>query len=196
MAVNATYLLGRIAAAQPEQAETIRAHDWAAREEPTPFYGEVRVLHVLVRLPYKVLEFHYADDGRTARVLASPEDVYAVNRREQLRLPASHVPAYLRFFFGLFARKGPAIVEAANEARWFPLLDDETELKDRRAASEALIHPARVSPLPRGGYEAVATAIEQRTLLELVLAVSGDGQVVVAQRRTLVEGIPVPYLGF
>jgi hypothetical protein len=191
-------LFERIAAVYPEDGEIMRSHHTVCEHGRFPFYQRFQLLRVVVHLPHKPVRFLYADDGTQLVKVASAQDVYEVNDREGLKLDASQVPAYLRFFLactttGLSALR---LAEREEDALWVDAADYDSSLKPLKQQAMTLIHPALVTPLPDGGYRVVATAIEQRILKQLILRISVSGRVETDNQTVLLEDIPVPYMGF
>jgi hypothetical protein len=187
-------VIQRIAAVEPDEAETIARNETTFHEQHLPFYGRYRLLIASVALPYKVMTLTYADSDREIIPLGSPTRIYQVNAEEGLHLTETDVPAYTRFFFEHSGRHKPIIVEGKQELQWFPTQPDEIAYREARATAEHLIHPPLISQTAQG-FLVYATALEQRALLELVLTVSFEGHVEVLHRQTLVDEIPVPYVG-
>jgi hypothetical protein len=192
--MQASDVVQRIAAVEPAEAETIARNDTTFLERDLPFYKRHRLLIASVTLPYKVMTLTYVESDGKVLPLGSPSRIYQINADEELHLTEADVPAYTRFFLEHSGHHNPVIVESAEDVQWFTVRPDETQYLEARAAAERLIHPIEVSTLSRG-FLVYATALVQRTLLELILTVSFDGHVDVLSRTTLVEAVPVPYGG-
>jgi hypothetical protein len=61
-------------------------------------------------------------------------------------------------------------------------------------SAKTKIHPLDVEVRTEGGYQVRATAIEQRSLLEIAFGITANGCLLELDRKTLVEGLPVPYV--
>jgi len=162
--------------------------------EALPWYERFRLLKVLVRLPHKPVLFRYADDGQEIVLLGTSQAIYSVNAKEGLRLAANQVPAYLRYFAENGEMSRTEIFEAPDEPRWLAAAAADPQMAQLKGAAQLLIHPVQVVPIGEA-FRAIATAIEDCQLLNLVLEVEADGRVREVSRSVLLEDVPVPYLG-
>ena len=191
----ATTLLERIALADPARAETIAGHDIAVAEVPVPFWKRFRLVRVMVQLRYRPLLLRYADDGERAIAIGHKEGLYTVNREEGLILSTtSDAEAYVRFWFEDGGEPLAYLAEDAGQLGWFADEDMDDNERKAKEAARPLTHPVVVTEHPGGGFDVEAVAVDQRALVNYRLHVAGDGTVTVNERRTLVEGIPVPYV--
>ena len=180
-------LVERIAAAEPERADILRAFPSEVLEVATPFYRSARVVDLEVATGVGPIRYRYGLHGDAlVRLGERPEQVQALNDSEGLRLTRDGVPPYVRFFFDSVAGRRMRIVERDSEIRWRPRGAGEPASPSPRPA----LRPVSAEPLGTG-FRAVANATWNATLVELEMEVSATGQVQPTSHRMVEQNLDV-----
>lgn len=198
-------VLQRIEAATDEgTVESMIRNPTEFNWEPLPFYQNFQLLHATISLRSKPVVYTYADDGSrvfslyetSAEYLSSypdavsgEEQIYAVNKLENLYLDAGQVPAYLRFFFATITKI--TLVEGSQDVNWYSKELSQTQAKLKEQAESLILSPMKITPTMPTWYNVVATGYRRQQLIELDLSVSRAGEVKIKSERNLLEQLPI-----
>lgn len=159
-----------------------------------PFWPGIQVAAVEIDLGHKPLLYRYAVTPTQVLNLATAYDFQTVNLLAGFSVELNWVPLYLRFFLDVTDRK-IQLVDRADAPRWLANSAGDPVMGPIRSQAEALIHPIYVSP-EGATNRAIVTVIVNRGLYERAYDVTPLGEVTLASDTVLLEGLPVPYVGF
>jgi len=191
----AASLIERIAGVDPAHAETIRSNPTTFAVEELPFYPRFRLVRAEVRLRSRPLLLRYADDGKAIVPLTGkPEEIYGLNRAEGLKLALPWVASYARFFLSCTGGPKFTLRESAEGIRWLPAADSDPVQAERKRQVLEKLSPLTAFAVDTGGFAVTAVAQRDRSLVELVLRFTEDGEATSQQETMVVPVMPVPYV--
>jgi hypothetical protein len=193
-----TDLIKRIARVDEVHASTMAENPTEFKAESLPFYKNFKLLRVTVDLPHRPLQFRYADNGSRLILLDDkPENIYEINKMEDLHLKEPNVVPYLRFFFENSGGDHFRIIEGENEINWLDDSGHKQQSKGLREQVNSLIHPAKIAALPSDqGYFVNITGLRGQNLTEISTKVRHDGHVESLGERVLAPNVPVPQVAW